>query len=84
MSHRIAFNPSLPLVAATNFLAGETNLVVGDTVDLKKLGVNDSIAFEWWRSGMINHVEKPAAVDSGADDDDGEHGDDKPKKKAKK
>src|SRR6187549_4033892 len=51
------FNPSLPLVSATEFLAGEKQIKVGDTVDLKALGISDEVALEWHRSGMVSHPE---------------------------
>lgn len=57
MSHRIAFDPKLPLVASTDFMAGEHSVKVGGPVDLKKLGVTEQVALEWWRSGMISHPE---------------------------
>ncbi len=55
MSHRIAFNPDLPLVAGTDFNAGGTQIRVGDAFDWRGLGVSEQIVVDFWRSGMVNH-----------------------------
>ncbi|MDQ3070093.1 MAG: hypothetical protein M3R55_10245 [Acidobacteriota bacterium] len=61
MSHRIGFDPNLPLVAGTDFSAGEVAFKVGDVVDWKTAGITEQIAFDWWRSGMIYHpIHSPA------------------------
>ncbi len=76
MSHRIGFDPNLPLVAGTDFSAGEVAFKVGDVVDWKTAGITEQIAFDWWRSGMIYHpngaqpiIEVPADVEASEDVD---------------
>ena len=64
MSYRIGFDPKRPLIASTDIVAGETTIKVGETVDIAKLGITEQIAYDWWRSGMVNHLHSPEGAET--------------------
>jgi hypothetical protein len=53
--HRVAFDPTLPVVAAQPFMAAGRSFVSGETVDWRALGVTEAVLFDWWRAGQVSH-----------------------------
>lgn len=53
--HRIAFDPSLPVVAAGPFMAKGTQFAAGAPVDWRAMGVSELVALDWWRAALISH-----------------------------
>lgn len=60
--HRIAFDPSLPVVAAAPFMAKGTQFAAGAPVDWRAIGVSERIALDWWLAGLISHPVAPAGT----------------------
>lgn len=65
--YRVAFDPNLPVVAASAFMAAGRSFLSGDPVDWRALGVDEAMLFDWWRTGQVVHplpteeIESPAA-----------------------
>jgi len=53
--HRIAFDPSLPVVAGHRFMAKGQTFEAGSSVDWRALGVDERMALDWWLAGTISH-----------------------------
>ena len=52
---RIAFDPSLPVVAAQPFMARGQTFASGDAVDWRALGITEQMLYEWWLSHLVVH-----------------------------
>lgn len=53
--YRIAFDPALPLVAASPFDARGKRFASGAEVDWRELGVSEAIVYDWWLAGLVVH-----------------------------
>lgn len=58
---RVAYNPSLPVVAAHAFTAAGDGFATKQPVDWRALGITERTLFEWWQAGMVSFVEAPQA-----------------------
>lgn len=52
---RIAFDPSLPVVAAQPFTALGRKFASGDVVDWRALGITEQMLYEWWLATLVAH-----------------------------
>lgn len=52
---RVAFDPSLPVVASKAFAVGERAFREGDAVDWQALGVTEQMLLDWWRAFLVHH-----------------------------
>lgn len=67
--YRIAFDPSLPVVAASPFTAAGRKFASGDSVDWRALGIDERTLFDWWQAMIVVHpletiVEMPGVADA--------------------
>lgn len=53
--YRVAFNPELPVVAASPFKAAGQDIAAGDPVDWRAMGVTVEMLRDWWRAGLVVH-----------------------------
>lgn len=60
---RVAFDPSLPVLASQSFRVGGRAFQAGQVVDWKALGVSVEKLFDWWRAFLVHHPKhgKPLA-----------------------
>lgn len=54
--HAISFDPALPVVATSSFMAGERMIAAGEPVDWRSLGVSEVDLFVWYRAGLVRPV----------------------------
>ncbi len=59
----IAFNPELPLVAATSFTGGEHAFAAGDPFDWRAIGLSEREVYDMFRANLVMHPQLPAPVD---------------------
>lgn len=57
---RIAYDVSLPVVAAQAFNACDHDFVPGDPVNWRALGIAETMLYNWWRGGLIAFQPEPA------------------------
>lgn len=68
---RIAFDPKLPVVAASPFTAAGRKFASGDVVDWRALGITEQTLYEWWLACLVVHplpsettIEMPGVADA--------------------
>lgn len=52
---RIAWDPSLPVVASQAFPIGDRTFRDGDPLPWREMGLLESDVFNMWRSGLVDH-----------------------------
>lgn len=59
----IAFNPALPVKAASPFQARGRSFAAGDSVDWRALGIDELILRDLWRAQLVVFVEASPHVE---------------------
>jgi hypothetical protein len=61
--YRVAFNPALPVHAASPINVGGDVIAQDAEVNWRALDVSEHTLYDWWRAGLIYFVEAPVSAE---------------------
>lgn len=64
--HGLSFDPSLPIVATSSFMAGERAVSAGEALDWRAMGMTEIDLLVWYQAGLVRPADsKPVTPAAG-------------------